>query len=161
MNDDEPRAVAQRDIFLRSRKGAQNRIEHVLRAALAPLRAFLRRRRLADAGKALASELVAGEAGQVDIVLGVVARVGRAFDRRHDAPAPAEFHGADADQIHARLIDRAVALLDQRAGNAAPAEIAGEREADRPAADHQNRYDDIVLQVAPQRHHSCSGTVSG
>ena len=149
---DEPRAIAQRDVFLRSRKRAQNRIEHVLRAALAPLRALLRRRRLADAGKALASELVAGEAGQIDIVLRVVARVGRAFDRRHNAPAPAEFHGADADQIHARLIDRAVALLDERAGNAAPAEIAGKREPDRPAADHQNRYD-IVLQVAPSAGH--------
>src|SRR6202035_4977433 len=126
----------------------------VLRAALAPRGAFLRRRRLADAGEALAPELVAGEAGQIDIVLGVVARVGRAFDRRHNAPAPAEFHGADADQIHARLIDRAVALLDQRAGNAAPAQIAGEREPDRPAADHQNRYDVIVHVLRPD----CAGS---
>ena len=146
---DEPRAVAQRDVFLRSREGAQNRIEHVLRAALAALRALLRRRRLADAGKALAAELVTGEAGQIDIVLRVVARIGRAFDRRHQPPAPAEFHGADADQIHARLIDRAVALLGQRAGNAAPAEIAGKRQPHRPAADHQNGYDVIAHVLRP------------
>ena len=87
VNDHEPRAVAQRDGFLRGRERAQDRIEHVLRAALAPLRALRRRRRLADAGKALAPELVAGEARDIDIVLRVVARVGRALDRRRRAPS--------------------------------------------------------------------------
>ena len=110
---DEPRAIAQRHALLRRREGAQDRIEHVLRAALAPLRAFLGRRRLADPREALAGQFIAGEARQIDVVLRVIARIGRAFDRGHQAPAPAEFHGADADEVHPRLIDRAVGLLDQ------------------------------------------------
>ena len=55
-----------------------------------------------------------------------------------DAPAPAELHGADVHLVHLRRDDRAVALLDQLAGDAAPAELGGERQTDRPAADDQN-----------------------
>ena len=138
---DKPPAVAQRYALLRRRERAQDRIEHVLRAALAPLRAVLGRRRLADAGEALAAQFITGETGQIDVVLRVVARIGRALDRRHQAPAPAEFHGADADEVHAWLIDRAVGLLDQHAANAAPAQIAGERQPDRSTADDQYRLD--------------------
>ncbi len=138
---DEPRAIAQGHALPRRRERAQDRIEHVLRATFAPLRAFLGRRRLADSREAFARQFIAGEAGQIDVVLRVIARIGRAFDRGHQAPAPAEFHGADADEVHARLIDRAVGLLDQGARNAAPAEIAGKREPDRAAADDQYRLD--------------------
>src|SRR6185295_8078143 len=59
-------------------------------------------------------------------------------DPVEDAPAPAELHGADADEVHLRLLDGAVGLLDQRARHAAPAKLARERQADRPAADNQN-----------------------
>jgi len=56
------------------------------------------------------------------------------------APAAAELHRARPDEIHAWLIDRAVALLDDQAFLAAPAQIAGERQTDRPGADDQYRY---------------------
>ena len=36
------------------------------------------------------------------------------------------------------MVDAAFGLLDQRAGDAAPAEIAGEREPDRAGADDQD-----------------------
>src|SRR5207342_845556 len=62
-----------------------------------------------------------------------------------DAPAPAEFHGADADQVHLRLLDRAVGLLDQGAGHAAPAKLARERQAHRSAADDQHRHAHLYL----------------
>src|SRR5262249_47193262 len=123
------------------------RVEHVLWAALAPLRAFRRRRRFADAGKALATELVAGEAGEIDVVLRVIARIGRGLDRAHEPPAPAEFHGAYADQVHARLIDRAVGLLDQQTADPAPAEIACKSEPHGAAADNENLFD-LVLHVS-------------
>ena len=148
---DEPRAIAQGYALLRRRECAQDRIEHILRAALAPLRAFLGRRRLADPREALAGEFMAGKARQIDIVLRVVARIGRALDRRHQAPAPAKFHGADADEVHARLVDRAVGLLDQGATDAAPAEIAGKREPDRAAADDQYRLDFRLHLTASRR----------
>jgi hypothetical protein len=37
------------------------------------------------------------------------------------------------------VLDRAFGLFDQRAGDAAPAEIAGERNADGTGADDQDR----------------------
>ena len=65
--------------------------------------------------KCFASELVAVERRQIHIVLRIVARIRRMLDRIDDPPAPAKLHRAQADEIHARLIDRAVALLDDQA----------------------------------------------
>src|SRR5262249_25754535 len=87
----------------------------------------------------LAPELVAVEPGDVDAVLGMIAGIGRLAHPVRDAPAAAEFHGARADDVHLRLLDCAVGLLDQRAGHAAPAELAREREPDRARADDQDR----------------------
>ena len=56
-----------------------------------------------------------------------------------NAPTAAEFHGADIDFVHFRRGDRAIALFDQAAGNAAPAKIGGEREAHGAAANDENR----------------------
>ena len=56
-----------------------------------------------------------------------------------NAPAPAELDGADAGRKHLGIDDLAVALLDQQARHAAPAEIEREREPDRAAADDENR----------------------
>src|SRR5262249_1271834 len=78
-----------------------------------------------------------------------VARIGRGLDRADQAPTPAELHGADADQVHARLVDRAVGLLDQQAFDAAPAEIAGEREADRASADDEDGCGGFVRHSHP------------
>ena len=141
----EPVAVVERDGAERPGEAAQHRIEHVLRAALAPLRALRRRAGVVHAGQFIAPDLPAfGEAaGDVDIVLRIVARIGTGLDVGDDAPATAEFHGADADQVLARLVDRAVGLLDHRARHAAPAEIAGERQPDRAGADDQHRRLDI------------------
>src|SRR5579862_8011726 len=118
----------------------KDRVEHILRAALAMLRALRRQYLVFHRGKALAPELVAVERGQVHIVLRIVVRIRAILDRSDDAPAAAELHRAHADEIHARLIDRAVPLLDDDAAAAAPAEIASESQADRPGADDQNRY---------------------
>ena len=62
------------------------------------------------------------------------------LDLFRNAPAPAELHGADAGRKHLGIDDFAVALLDQEARHAAPAEIERERQADRPAADDENRH---------------------
>ena len=136
---DELAVVAQRGVRRPLREAPQDRIEHVLRHALALLRAFGRAGLEAAAGKRLAAQLIAVQSGDVDVVLRIVERVGRVADPVEDAPAAAELHGADADEVHLRLLDGAVGLLDQGAGHAAPAELAGEREADRPAADDQHR----------------------
>ena len=124
---------------MRPREGAQDRVEQILRAALALLRADGRRLFIAHRGHLLAPKLVAAETGEIDIVLRIIARVGRILDGRDKAPTPAELHGANADQVHPRLIDRAVGLLHQQALDAAPAEVAGERQSNRTATDDQNR----------------------
>ncbi len=132
--------VTQPHRLVRSREAAQDRVEHVLRAPLALLRALRRRHGRVHVGDRVAADLPAfGQAAcDIDVVLRIVAVVGRGFDIADDPPAAAELHGARADQILPRLVDGAVGLLDQQAGPAAPAEIAGEREADRAAADDQN-----------------------
>ena len=116
----------------------QDRIEHVLRHALALLRALRRAFLLRSPGKSLTTELIAVERRDVDAILRIIARIRRIADPVRNAPAPAEFHGAWADDVHPRLLDRAVGLLDQRAGDAAPAEVAGKGEADRSGADDQD-----------------------
>ena len=132
-------AVAQPHVRKGLHEAPQDRVEHVLRHALALLRALRRALLLRAPGEALAPELVAVEPGDIDAVLRIVAGIGRVAHPVRDAPAAAEFHGARADDVHPRLLDGAVGLLDQRAGNAAPAELAGEREPDRSGTDDQNR----------------------
>src|SRR5262249_49506609 len=61
------------------------------------------------------------------------------LNRIGNAPAPAEFHGPDVHLVHFRGRNRAVGLLDKRAGNTAPAEFDREREAHRAASDNQHR----------------------
>src|SRR5262249_41220059 len=82
-----------------------------------------------------------------NVVLRQVAGIRRRLDRADQAPAPAEFHRADTDEVHARLIDRTVRLLDQQTFDPAPAEIAGEREADRAGADDQDGNDTFLRHV--------------
>ena len=134
------RLVTQRHVRERPREPRQDRVEHVLRHALALLRALRRAGLEAAAGKRLAAKLIAVERGEIDVVLRIVGRVGRVPHPVDDAPAAAEFHRPHADEVHLRLLDRAVGLLDQCAGHAAPAEVAGERQTDRPAADDQHRH---------------------
>ena len=86
-----------------------------------------------------ARDLEAGQRGEIEDGVRIV--LGRA-DRAHligDPPAPEELHGAGVLGIGAGVRDGAVALLDQEAFDAAPAEIDGEAEADRPAAHDQHR----------------------
>src|SRR6478609_4130511 len=120
-------------------EAAQDRVEHVLRHAFALLRTLRRAFLLRPPREALAPELVAVEAGDIDAVLRIVAGIGRIAHPIRDAPAAAEFHGARADDVHLRLLDGAVGLLDQRAGNAAPAELARERKPHGPGAHYQDR----------------------
>ncbi len=61
------------------------------------------------------------------------------LDRVDQTPAAAELHRARPDEIHPRLIDRAVALLDDQAVLSAPPEIARQRQSHRPRAHDQNR----------------------
>ena len=98
------------------------------------------------AGPFDARDLEAGQRGQIEngvrIVLG---RAGLAH-LVGDAPAPEELHGAGVLGVGAGMRDGAVALLDQQARDAAPAEIGGEAEADRPPSDDQDRrVRDITL----------------
>ena len=51
-------------------------------------------------GEWLAPELVAGERCDADVVLRIVARIGRIAHPVRDTPAAAEFHGAQADEVH-------------------------------------------------------------
>ena len=121
------------------REVAQDRVEPHLRAGLQPHRAPGLRLGAGDRRTRDAAELVAGEARDEHRVAGVVARERAVVHLVGDAPAPAELHGADVHLVHLRRDDGAVALLDQQAGHAAPAELARERQTDRPAADDQNR----------------------
>src|SRR6266850_718880 len=66
----------------------------------------------------------------------VLAQAGGA-DLVRDSHAPEDFHGARIASLHLRQELRRFLLLDQRAAHAAPAEIDGERKADRTAADDE------------------------
>src|SRR5262245_28081441 len=133
------RVIAKLHARLLRRERAQDGIEHVLRATLPLLRALRRRFLLCKRRERLAPELIAAKAGQIDIVLRVIARIGRVLNVLDDTPAPAVLHGADADEIHLRLVDGAVGLLDQQTIDAAPSEITREGETNRTAADDEDR----------------------
>src|SRR5262245_33449495 len=84
------------------------------------------------------AEFVAGKARHEDDVQRPVGG-GRTVEHLvGDAPATAEFHRPRVDLVHLRRRDRAVGLLDEFTADATPAEVAGEGEPDRPAADDQN-----------------------
>src|SRR5262249_36809426 len=140
--------VMQRERRKRGGEPLDDRIEHVLRHALALLRALLRAGLEGAAGEFLAAKLVAGERGEPDVVLRIVARIGRVAHPVGDAPAAAELHCAHADEVHLRVLDPAVGLLDQGAGEAAPAEVARERKPDRAGANDENRSAGAVHRVA-------------
>src|SRR5262249_17323857 len=122
----------------------------VLRATFALLRAHRGNHFVPWRGKLLAAELVAAmQRSYPGAVLRVVTVVSGALDPLHDAPPAAELHGADSDQVHLRLIDAAVAPFDQHAGNAAPAEVACERQPHRaPSHDH---YWSLRIGHSPRR----------
>ena len=118
----------------------QHRIEEVLRAALALLRA-LRRTHFDGAGFArLTSEFIAAvEGGHPGKGLRMVAVVAGAFHLADDAPTPTELHRAYLHEIHLRLDDDAIGALDDGRGHTAPGEVAGEREAHGTCADDEDR----------------------
>ena len=124
-------------------KATQYRIEEILRAALALLRALRRAFFGGYRGKRFAPEFVAVQSGHPGAVLRIVAVIAGTLDPGHDAPAPAIFHGADADHIHFRLADHAVGLFNQNARNAAPAKVAGQRQADRSGASDKNGFSTV------------------
>jgi hypothetical protein len=79
----------------------------------------------------------ARETGDEDDIERIVGWKRAVEHRVGDTPAPAELHGADVHLVHLRRDDRAVGLLDELAGHAMKAELGGEREADRSAADDE------------------------
>src|SRR5262245_8398584 len=81
---------------------------------------------------------MAGKTGDEHVVEREVARKAPVLHLTRDAPAAAEFHRADAGRKHLRVDNLAVALLDQLARHAAPAEVEGERKPDRTAADDEH-----------------------
>ena len=136
----EPAAIAQRDAGEASGQLAQDRVEPDLVAALRPLGRG--GQGLAPAmGRPLdAADLEARQAGEVQDGRREVGRGAREPHLLGDAPAAAELHRARVHGVGARVVDRAVTLFDQQAVDPAPAEIGGEPQPDRPAADDENRY---------------------
>ena len=135
----EAAAIAQADAVEFGGRARDDRIEHELRAPGALFRAFRRRTLVALARIFVAREKMTGEArAEHDVELVVVGKSG-VDDAVLDAPAAAELHRSRRHHRAARQIDAAVALLDQQAFDAAPAEIERERQADRAAADDEDR----------------------
>src|SRR5262249_9446842 len=139
LEPDQLGVVEQRHARERGRKPLDDRIEHVLRDTLALLRALRRARLEGTTREALAPELIAGERGEPDVILRIVARVRRVAHVIRDAPASAELHGAHPDEIHLGVIDAAVGLFDDGAGVATPAKIAGKRKPDWTGTDDEDR----------------------
>ena len=108
-------------------EGLQNRIEPHLRAHLQPHWAvaswFLAHAR----GARYAAKLVARKARHASHIEGIVRREWAGMHRVGDSPAPTELHGANIHFVHLRGDDRAVALLDERARDAAPPKLARKR----------------------------------
>src|SRR5262249_11562722 len=123
----------------RACEAPQDRIEHVLGYALALLRALRWTTLLRARRKPFAPELKAVERGQVDAVLRIIAGIRRVAYPAGDAPAPAELHRARTNEIHLRLLDRAVGSFNQDAWYAAPPKTAGGREPHRSRAHDQHR----------------------
>ena len=73
----------------------------------------------------------------VDIHRDVAAQA-RGADLLRQAHAPVDFHGPRVDAFHFRQERRLVLPLDQRASDAALAEVDGKRQADGACADDQN-----------------------
>ena len=109
----EPRAMAQPHRGRGLRELPQDRIEPHLRAGLQPHRAVGLRPLLRARRPAHAADLVAGEARDEHHVERIVGRERAIEHLIGDAPAPAEFHGADVHLVHLRRGDGAVGLLDQ------------------------------------------------
>ena len=93
----------------------------------------------AERRRAHTAELVALHIGDEDAVERPVERKAPVANLVDNAELAAELHRADADLQHLGGAELVLALLDQQRGNAAPAEIGGERKPDRPAAGDQNR----------------------
>ena len=135
----EPVPVQQFHRCKRARKTSQNRVEPNLRADLKARRAE-RFRLGAVAGRPWhAAELVTGKVRDEHDIHRVVRREWTVLYGFGNAPAPAEFHGPDVHLVHFRGRNRAVSLLNERAGNAAPAELDRERKTHRAASDNQHR----------------------
>jgi hypothetical protein len=81
-----------------------------------------------------------GQSGAKDDVERKVGWRARLAHLLRDAPTTAEFHGAGIHRVGARMIDRAVTLLDEYAFYPAPPKVGGQRKSDRPAADDEDRY---------------------
>ncbi len=146
----EAAAITHRDGREASRQLAQDRVEPDLVAALRPLRRG-RQRLVAAVGRPLdAADFVARQAGEVQDGRREVRRRPRGAHLVGDAPAAAELHRARVHRVGPRVVDRAVALLDQQALDAAPAEIGGEPQPHRPAA--EDKYGCLcVHRVLPRR----------
>jgi hypothetical protein len=61
------------------------------------------------------------------------------LDLLRDAPAPAELDGPDPGREHLGIDHLAVGLFDQKAGNATPTEVEGQREAHWASANDEDR----------------------
>src|SRR5262245_32464625 len=131
----EPTAVPQIDVGKRAGTVLQYRIEPHLRTDLLPHWAisfrFCHTRRHSQA-----AEFVTGKCRYESHIKGIVRREWAFVHVFCYAPSPAEFHRADVDLVHLRAGDRAVTLLNERAGNAAPSKLDREGEPDRPTPDY-------------------------
>ena len=78
---------------------------------------------------------------QVEQQIGVhrpVRRIAGGADRLGNAEAAENLHRPRIAALHLRVAERRVVLLDQRAADAALAEIDGERQSDRPGPDDEH-----------------------
>src|SRR5262249_26136428 len=133
----EPCAVLQAYLGKRPGETLQDRIEPHLRAHVQPHRA-VRLRLLDHARRAWhAADLIAGQACHERNVEGIVGGKWAPMHVVCDASPTAELHGADIHLVHLRRGDRTVALLDQRARDAPPTQLACEREPDGATADDE------------------------
>jgi len=123
----QPVPVLDREAGKRAGQFQQQRIEPDLRAGLQPVRARRLRRLVVARWAHHAAELVTEQAGDEHRVERMIAGKRTIHHRVGDAPATAELHRPGIHLVHLRRDDRAVALLDEGAGNAAPAELGRER----------------------------------
>src|SRR6185503_21005387 len=86
-----------------------------------------------------ARDLEAVEAGDVERGMREIRRRAVALDALGKAVPAQELHGPRVDRGRARVIDDAVAALDDESLDPARAEIGRESETDRPGPDDQDR----------------------